>query len=167
MIINYESKTPEIHDSVFVADDARIIGNVRIGKSSSIWFGAVIRGDMESITIGEKTNIQDLSLLHVPVDAKLEIGDNVTIGHRAIVHGCKIGNNCLIGMGSIIMDSAEIGDNCIIGAGSLVTQGTIIPSGSMAFGSPAKVKKEVTPEEVKMISKNAAEYSEYARRYMK
>lgn len=167
MIIEHDGKKPVIDGTVFIADNAAIIGDVKIGRDSSVWFGTVIRGDIESITVGEMTNIQDLCVLHVPDDINLEIGNNVTVGHRSIVHGCKVGNNCLIGMGSVLMDSVELGDNCIIGAGSLVTQGTKIPSGSLAFGSPAKVKRELTPEEIEMITKSSGKYYDYSRRYLK
>lgn len=167
MILEHAGISPEIDGSVFVAPNATIIGRVKIGKESSIWYNAVIRGDIESVTIGERSNIQDFCMVHVPDFIGVEVGDDVTVGHRVTVHGCKIGNNCLIGMGAIIMDNAEIGDNCIIGAGSLVTQGTNIPSGSMAFGSPAKVKREVSKEEIEYIAKSAGHYYEYSRTYMK
>lgn len=167
MILEVDGKTPSLDSSVFIAPTATVIGDVKIGANSSVWFNAVLRGDIESIIVGKQTNLQDFCMVHVPDFIGTEIGDNVTVGHRAIIHGCKIGNNCLIGMGSVIMDNAEIGDNCIIGAGSLVTQGTKIPSGHLAFGSPAKIKREVSEEEIRFISQSAKEYYSFSRMYMK
>lgn len=167
MIIEFDNKKPIIDSSVFIAPNATVIGDVIIGAKSSIWFQTVLRGDMESIKIGEYTNIQDLTMVHLPESIGVEVGNYVTVGHKALIHGCKIGDNCLIGMGSIIMDNVEVGDNCIIGAGSLVTQGTKIPSGTMVFGSPAKVKRELTPEEIEVIRKTAFRYYEYVVKYKK
>jgi carbonic anhydrase/acetyltransferase-like protein (isoleucine patch superfamily) len=166
MIIDYDGKKPIIDSSAFVAPNATIIGDVTIGSNSSIWYQTVLRGDMDSIKIGSYTNLQDFCMVHIDEFQNVEVGDYVTAGHRALIHGCKIGNNCLIGMGAIIMDKVEIGDNCIIGAGSLVTQGTKIPSGSMAFGSPAKVKRELTEEEISIIIETAKKYCEYAKKYV-
>ena len=132
-----------IDRSVFIADGAKVIGNVIIKELSSVWFNAVIRGDSSTIEIGKRTNIQDNVVIHTSKNSKVIIGDNVTIGHGAIVHGCSIGNNVLIGMGAIILDNAIIGDNCIIGAGSLITQNKIIPSGSVVFGNPYKIVRKI------------------------
>lgn len=138
-----------VHDSVFIADGAKLVGDdIIIGRQSSVWYNAVIRcTGNKSVVIGERTNIQDLCMLHTATHYSLKIGDNVTVGHQCIIHGCTIGDNTLIGMGTIIMDGAEIGSNCIIGAGSLVTAGVKIPDGQMAFGRPARVIGPVTDEQ--------------------
>ena len=153
-----------IDKSVFIAPGAQIIGDVQIGKDSAIWYNAVVRGDSCTIKIGECTNIQDLACLHVDKKYSLEIGNNVTIGHSAIVHGCKVGNNVLIGMGAIIMNGAKIGNNCIIGAGALVTENVVIPDGSMVYGSPAKIIRNLTEDEKAGILENARIYVEHARK---
>lgn len=170
MIQKFEDIQPRIHASVFVAPSAWIIGETEIGEGSSVWFGSVIRGDVNYIKIGERTNIQDLSMLHVtnreaPLPAPLVIGDDVTIGHRVVVHGCTIGNRCLIGMGSIILDRAVIEDDCMIGAGSVVTPGTKIPAGHMAFGSPAKIIRPLREDEKQMLVLSAAHYRHLASLY--
>lgn len=153
-----------IAEWVYIAEGAEIIGDVTIGEDSSVWYNAVIRGDSNSIVIGENTNVQDNAVLHTSHSHALTIGDNVTIGHGAIVHGCTVGNNVLIGMGAIILDGAVIEDNCIIGAGALVTQGKVMSEGSLVLGNPAKVVRELTQEEIKSIQINADEYSEEARK---
>lgn len=165
MLVGFENKKPKIGSDVYVAPNATIIGNTTIEEGASIWFGSVIRADVNSIRVGKKSNIQDLAVLHVPAAYKIDIGNNVTVGHKALLHGCKIGDNCLIGMGAIIMDGVEIGENCIVGAGSLVTGGSKIPSGSMVFGSPAKVKRELTKEEVEKIAWSADHYYKHSNKY--
>ena len=155
-----------IAEWVFIAEGAKLIGDVTIGEDSSVWYNAVIRGDSNSIVIGENTNVQDNAVLHTSHSHALTIGDNVTIGHGAIVHGCTVGNNVLIGMGAIVLDGAVIEDNCIIGAGALVTQNKVIPMGSLALGNPAKVVRELKEEEKASIMRNADEYSEEARKYL-
>lgn len=152
----------KIAEWVYIAEGAKITGEVEIGENSSVWYNAVIRGDSNPIVIGENTNVQDNAVLHVSHSHPMSIGDNVTIGHGAIVHGCTIGNNVLIGMGAIVLDGAVIEDNCIIGAGALVTQNKVIPSGSLAFGNPAKVLRTLTEEEKQSILENANEYSDEA-----
>ncbi|MBQ8519546.1 MAG: gamma carbonic anhydrase family protein [Agathobacter sp.] len=151
-----------IAEWVYMAEGAKIVSDVSIGEGSSVWYNAVIRGDSNPIVIGENTNVQDNAVLHVSHSHAMSIGDNVTIGHGAIIHGCTIGNNVLIGMGAIVLDGAVIEDNCIIGAGTLVTQNKIIPSGSLAFGNPAKVMRQLTEEEKESILENANEYSDEA-----
>ena len=151
-----------IDESVFIASGAQIVGNVQIGKDSAVWYNAVVRGDSATVVVGKRTNIQDLACLHVDKQYKLEIGDGVTIGHSAIVHGCTVGNNVLIGMGAIIMNGAHIGNNCIIGAGALVTENVDIPDGSMVYGSPAKVIRPLTDREIQGIRENADLYVEHA-----
>ena len=156
-----------IAEWVYIAEGAKIIGDVTIGEDSSVWYNAVIRGDSNSIVIGENSNVQDNAVLHTSHSHALTIGDNVTIGHGAIVHGCTIGNNVLVGMGAIVLDGAVIEDNCIIGAGALVTQNKVIPEGSLVLGNPAKVVREITEEEKKAILENAYEYSSEAQRYLR
>lgn len=165
MIIKYKNKAPVIDESCFIADNATVTGDVSIGKDSSVWFGAVVRGDASSITIGERTNIQDNAVVHGDPRYKTTIGNGVTVGHCAIVHSAEIGDNALIGMGAIVMNKAKIGKNCIIGAGSLVTEGTVIPDNSVAFGSPAKVVKKASPAQIIMNKTNAASYVSEAKKY--
>ena len=156
-----------IDKSVFIAPGAQVIGDVTMGKDCGVWYNAVIRGDSREVVIGERTNIQDLACLHVDKNYKLRIGDNVTIGHSAIVHGCIVGNNVLIGMGAIIMNGAQIGDNCIIGAGALVTENMIIPDGMMVYGSPAKLIRALNEEEKQGILENAEIYIGHAKEALK
>ena len=149
-----------IDETVYIADGARLVGdNISIGKNSSIWYNSVIRCDEnESVVIGEGTNIQDLSTIHTGTGFSVKIGNGVTAGHMCLLHGCTIGDNTLIGMGSVIMDNAVIGNNCIIGAGSLVTGGTVIPDGHMAFGRPARVVKELNDEQIEHNKLSAEVY---------
>ncbi len=156
-----------IDKSTFVAQGAQIIGAVTIGKNCGVWYNAVIRGDSDTIVIGDNTNIQDLACLHVDRGHKLSVGDGVTVGHGAIVHGCTVGDNVLIGMGAIIMNDAFIGNNCIIGAGALVTGKMQIPDGSMAYGNPAKIVRNISDEELDEIKKNAEVYVEHAMKELK
>lgn len=149
---------PEINSDCFIAETASIIGDVKIDKGSSVWYGTVIRGDFAKIEIGKNTNMQDNSTLHTDVGYPLIIGNDVTIGHNTIIHGCKLGNNILIGMGAIVMNGAEIGDNSIIGANALITEHTLIPPNSLVLGSPGKVVREVTEEEIENIKGNAKLY---------
>ncbi|TQQ85672.1 gamma carbonic anhydrase family protein [Peptacetobacter hominis] len=163
MIRDFEGIKPEIHESVYVSESAEIIGKVSIGENSSVWYTSVIRGDDEYIKIGKNTNIQDGTVIHG--ELKTEIGDNVTIGHRAIVHGAKVGNNSLIGMGAILLDGAEIGEFSIVGAGALVTSGKKFPDGMLIIGSPAKAVRELTDEEKKGLLKSADMYVETAEKH--
>lgn len=166
MIGNFKEKRPEIHNTCFVAESADIIGDVVIGENSNVWFGTVIRGDTNKIIIGKNTNIQDNSTLHVDGAASLNIGDNVTVGHGVILHGCSIDNSALIGMGSIVLNNAKIGEYTIIGAGSLVTEGKEIPAGVLCMGSPAKIIRELTEDEKIKIRKSAEHYVELSQEYM-
>ena len=164
MIKEIDGIKPVIDDTVFVAESADIVGDVKIGKNSSIWYNAVLRGDEgASITIGENTNIQDGTVVHVGIKTNTVIGDNVTVGHKALIHGCKIGNNTLVGMGAIVLNGAEIGDFCMIGAGALVTQNKKFPAGSLILGSPAKVVRELTEEEKQSLIESAEEYYKTAQ----
>ncbi len=137
----YKNIRPDIHESAFIAPTAQIIGNVQIGRNSSIWFQTVIRGDLDKISIGERTNIQDLCTCHADENIPLKIGDGVTIGHNSVVHGCTIEDDCLIGMGAIVMNQAVIGKGSVVAAGAVVLEKTIIPPYSLVTGSPGKVKK--------------------------
>lgn len=166
MIHQFNGQIPKIHKQSFVAISADIIGNVLIGQHSSIWFGAVLRGDMEQISIGAYTNVQDNCTVHTDEDFPVYIGDSVTIGHNAIIHGCKISSNALIGMGSTILDGAEIGEYTIIGAGSLVTQGKKIPSGVLCMGVPAKVIRDLTIEEKESLKNSWEHYVELSKEYI-
>lgn len=158
-------KKATIDTSAFVAPGAAIYGDVIIGKDCSIWFHATVRGERAPIHIGDGSNIQDNCVVHVDAGHRVEIGRNVTVGHGAIVHGCKIGDNTLIGMGAIVLNGAVIGKNCIIGAGALVTQNTVIPDNSLVLGSPAKVKRSVTAEEAAANIINAGHYVEEGKEY--
>ena len=149
--------------SAYVAPSAVVCGDVTLGSECSVWHGAVVRGDEAPITIGDQTNVQDNAVVHVSARHPVVLGQGVTVGHVAIVHGCTVGNNSLVGMGSIILDGAVVGDNCIIGAGALVTQGTCIPGGSIAFGSPAKVVRPMSDANVAANRHNALEYVRLSR----
>ncbi|MBY0471469.1 gamma carbonic anhydrase family protein [bacterium] len=168
MILPHHGHWPKIHETAFLAPSVDVIGEVEIGEQSSIWFQVVIRGDVNTIKVGKRTNVQDHSMLHVTrKTSPLKIGDEVTIGHRAMIHGCTIGNRVLIGMGAIILDDAEIGDNCIIGAGALVTKGAKIPPGSMVMGMPGKVVRPLKPEELAFLPVSANNYVNDSREYQR
>lgn len=152
------ARSPEISDSAYVAPGATIIGDVTLGEQASVWPGCVLRGDINSIRIGDRSNVQDGTVVHLSDDYGVVVGDDVTIGHLAIIHACTIGNECLIGMGAVIMDGVEIGANCIVGARALVTPGTRIPPGSVVVGSPAKVTRPLSDEEQAGIGRWAAKY---------
>lgn len=153
----------KIEDSASIADNATIIGEVTIGKDCLILFNATLRGDIAPITLGDKSNIQENSCLHVDINEPVVVGKNVTVGHNVILHGCTIEDNSLIGMGAIIMNGAHIGKNCLVAAGALVTQGTIVPDGSLVVGSPAKVRRELSAEEIEGNLKAAEEYVEVGK----
>lgn len=165
MIKAFNGIEPNIDESVFVAESADIIGDVTINKNASIWYNVVIRGDEQPITIGENTNIQDGSVVHTGYNESTQIGNNVTVGHKALVHGCKIGDNTLIGMGAIVLDGAEVGEFTLLGAGSLVPPGKKIPSGVLAMGSPAKVIRELSDDEKESLIKSSKNYVETAKKH--
>jgi carbonic anhydrase/acetyltransferase-like protein (isoleucine patch superfamily) len=165
MIREFRGKKPEISEEAFVADSADVIGDVIIGEDSSVWFNAVIRGDVGQIIIGKRVSIQDNAAMHTDPPLKVEIGDGVTIGHGAVVHGCKVGENSLIGMNATILDGAEIGKNCIVGANALISPGKKFPDNSVITGVPGKVRRECTEEDVESIRENAAVYVDLTREY--
>ena len=154
----------KIDENVYIADGAKVMGDVTIGENSSIWFNAVVRADMDTITIGSNTNIQDNAVVHQDEGFPVRIGDYVTVGHGAIIHGAEIGDNVLVGMGAIIMNGCKIGKNSIIGAGAVVTQGMIIPEDSLVLGCPAAVKKAVSSEQAEHSRHNALHYVELAKK---
>lgn len=162
MIGSYRGIWPAIDPTAWIAGTAVIVGDVAIGPESGIWYGSVVRGDVHRIRIGARTNVQDLSVLHVTRDRyMLSIGDEVTVGHRVILHGASLGNRILVGMGTVVMDGSEVGDEVIIGAGSLVTEGTVIPPGHLAFGSPCRVRRELSGQEKEWIRESARHYTLY------
>ncbi len=165
MIKDFLSKKPRIDDSVYIAPNAIIIGDVEIGKGSSIWFGTIIRADTEKIKIGEYTNIQDYTVLHTDKGFILEIGNYVSIGHRAIIHGCKIGDNVMIGMGAIILNGAVISENSIVAAGSVIKENFLVPANTLVAGVPGSVKRELKEEDIKMIKDAATHYYQLAKIY--
>ena len=167
MIYDFEKNVPKIHPEAWVAADAKIIGKVKLEKNSSIWFNAVLRGDIELITIGENSNIQDGSVLHTDPGYPLTLGKGVTVGHLVMLHGCQISDNSLIGIGSIILNNAKIGKNCIIGANTLITENKIIPDNSLVVGSPGRVLRKITDEEIKSIIENGQHYVKNSKKYKK
>jgi carbonic anhydrase/acetyltransferase-like protein (isoleucine patch superfamily) len=166
MIQRFQDKTPKVRDTVFVAENAMVIGDVEIGEESSIWFGSVVRGDVNYIRIGARTNIQDHTIIHVNTGTHPTIlEDEITVGHRVTLHGCYVESNCLVGIGSILLDGVHIGRNSLIAAGSLVTPNTQIPPRSLVMGSPASVKRELTDEELAGMSRNWKSYVDLTRQY--
>ena len=157
-LIRYKGKLPKVGERVFLADGARLVGEVSIGDDSSVFYNAVLRGDLAEIEIGQRTNIQDNVSVHVSTGVGVHIGDEVTVGHGAILHGCTIEDNVLVGMGAIIMDGAHIKKNCIVGAGALVTHGKEFPEGSLVMGSPAHVVRSLTTEELKNVKIGVTHY---------
>jgi len=167
MIKQFKDKIPKLGDDVYVSENAMVIGEVTLGDKVNIWFGAVIRGDMHYIKIGNRTNIQDNSVVHVTTSiSPTSIGANVTVGHSAIIHGCTIEDDCLIGMGAIIMDDSVIGAGSLIGAGALIPPNMIIPPNSLVVGSPGKVVREVKTVETQMILDRPQEYIDLAAIYL-
>jgi len=167
MIYKYNNQKPVIDaEEYFIAENASVIGEVTIHNQVNIWFGAVVRGDFEPIEIGEMTNVQDNAVIHTDHGTPVKIGRGVTIGHQATIHGCTIGDNCIIGMKATVLDGAEIGDNCIIGANSLIPPGKKIPAGSLVVGVPGRFARKVTDEELVHIGKNAEDYVTFFRQYL-
>ncbi len=157
---------PRIHPTAFIEESAQIVGDVELGEGSSVWFNTVIRGDVNPIRIGARTNVQDLTMIHV-MSQKFgtTIGDEVTVGHHVVLHGCTLGSRILVGMGAILMDGVVVGDDCLIAAGALLTPGTKVPNGSLVVGSPAKVKRPLTDDERAFLRQSAQNYVGYAAQY--
>jgi carbonic anhydrase/acetyltransferase-like protein (isoleucine patch superfamily) len=164
-IYELDGISPRLGEGAWVADSAQVIGNVELGAQASVWFGTVIRGDTEKITIGARSNIQDVSVLHADFGEPLVIGENVTVGHMVMLHGCTIGDNSLVGIGAVILNRARIGRNCVVGAGSVVTEGKEFPDNSLIIGSPAKVVRTLDDAAVKKFAGLADHYVENSRRY--
>jgi carbonic anhydrase/acetyltransferase-like protein (isoleucine patch superfamily) len=158
---------PQLGTGAWVADSAEVIGNVKLGENASIWFGAVLRGDNETMTIGRNSNVQDMSMLHSDPGSPLTVGENVTIGHQVMLHGCTIGDNSLIGIQAVVLNNAKIGRNSIVGAGSVVTEGKEFPDNSLIFGSPAKVMRTISDEDAARLRHGSEHYVENALRYAK
>jgi len=165
MILNFKERRPIINEESFIAKNATVIGEVTIGKNSSIWYNVVLRGDIDSISIGNNTNVQDGSIVHCDVGVPTIIGNNVTIGHNVVLHACKIGNGSLIGIGAIVLNGAEVGEGTRIGAGAIVTPRTKIPPFTLVFGIPARVVRNLTKEEVENLKEHARNYVELMKRY--
>lgn len=166
MILPYQNKLPKIDPSVLIAEGAFIIGDVEIGKDSSIWFNTVIRGDVNYIRIGERTNIQDLTMVHVTYKKfPTFIGNDISIGHSAIIHGCRIDDYVVIGMGAKILDNAHVHSNSFVAAGAVVKEGFVVPEGTLAAGVPAKIIRDLTPEQIEKIKQNAKNYLFYCEQY--
>lgn len=156
---------PTVHETAWVAESAQVIGDVHLAEDTSVWFGAVIRGDSAAIRIGRGSNIQDNSVLHADQGVPLTLGEGVTVGHQVMLHGCTIGDGSLIGIQAVVLNNARIGKGCVVGAGSVVTEGKEFPDGSLILGSPAKVVRQLTPEQVERLRLGAAHYVHNARRF--
>ena len=164
-IYELDGKAPRMAGTAWVAENAQVMGDVVLGDDTSVWFGVTIRGDTDTITVGEGSNIQDGSVLHADENMPLTVGRHVTVGHQVMLHGCTIGDESLIGIGAIVLNGAKIGNNCLVGAGSLVTEGKEFPDGSMIMGSPAKVVRQLTPEQIEGLRWSARHYIDNARRF--
>ena len=164
-IYELDGKAPQLAEGTWVADSAQVIGNVKLGENASVWFGAVLRGDTEPVIIGRNSNVQDLSVLHTDVDCPLTIGDNVTIGHQVMLHGCTIGDNTLIGIQAVVLNRAKIGRNSIVGAGAVVTEGKEFPDNSLIVGAPAKVIRTLDDSATARLLQSAQHYVENAQRF--
>jgi len=165
MIRNFKDKKPQIDETAYVAESAQIIGDVVLRKNVSVWDNVVLRGDLGQIVVGEGSNIQEVSVIHNAPGIPVIIGNNVTIGHRVVLHSCTIGDNTLIGMGAIVLDNANIGKNCIVAAGAVVTPNAVIPDGSVVMGVPARVVRNITESQIEENIKNAEEYVKLAEVY--
>jgi len=168
MIRPFKNIDPKVHQTAFIADDAIVIGDVEIGKDASVWFGAVVRGDVNRIRIGARTNIQDMTIIHVSSKTHATIlEDEITVGHRVTLHGCHVESGCLIGIGALLLDGVRVGTNSLVAAGSLLTPGTQIPPNSLVMGSPAKVKRELTSDELAKLQQSWRNYVELKQHYEK
>ena len=167
MIRPFRNTQPKIHPTAFISDDAIVIGDVEVGEEASIWFGSIVRGDVNYIRIGDRTNIQDACVIHVSSrDHPTVLEHEITVGHRVSLHGCHVEEGCLIGIGAIVLDGARIGRNSLVAAGSLITPGTDIPPRSLVMGSPAKVKRPLTDDELAYLDRSWRNYVELSRVYL-
>ncbi len=164
-VYELDGVAPRVDPTAWIADSAEVMGNVHLGPDASVWFGCVLRGDTESMHIGEGSNIQDLSVLHADFGQPLHIGRHVTVGHKVMLHGCTIGDESLIGIGAVVLNGARIGKNCLVGAGALVTEGKQFADGSMIVGAPARVVRQLTPEQIEGLRQSARHYIDNARRF--
>jgi len=164
-IYQLDEHTPEVADTAWVAESAEVIGRVTLGEGVSVWFNTVLRGDSDTLSIGAGSNIQDGSVLHADTGFPLVIGENVTVGHQVMLHGCTVGDESLIGIGAVVLNGARIGRHCVVGAGALVTEGKSFPDGSLIVGAPAKVVRELTAEQIAGLKASASHYVNNGRRY--
>ena len=164
-VYQLDDKIPQVHETAWVADSARVIGHVRLDRDASVWFGAVLRGDNELLHLGAGSNIQDASVVHADPGFPVVIGERVTIGHKVMLHGCTVGDESLIGIGAIVLNGARIGRHCLVGAGALVTEGKEFPDGSMILGAPARVVRQLSAEQMALLRQGADHYVENARRF--
>jgi carbonic anhydrase/acetyltransferase-like protein (isoleucine patch superfamily) len=165
MIVRLQDWTPQVDPTCYVASNATVIGQVTLRRGASLWFNTVVRGDMAPITIGEETNVQDLAMVHVDYDTPTVIGNRVVVGHRAVIHGATVGDDCIIGMGAILLNRSRIGSKCIVAAGAVVREDFVVPDGSLAAGVPAVVKRPLTPAEIERIRRNVTDYAARAQLY--
>jgi carbonic anhydrase/acetyltransferase-like protein (isoleucine patch superfamily) len=165
MLYDLGDRKPSVHPSSFVADSAQVIGSIRLEQDASVWFNAVLRGDNELITIGRESNVQDATVIHTDAGLEVRLGRGVTVGHRVMLHGCEVGDYSLIGIGAIVLNRAKIGKHCLIGAGTLITENKVIPDRSLVLGSPGRVMRQVSDNELRVLEGSAAHYVQNARRY--
>lgn len=166
-VFSYKGQMPDVAEDAFIAPTASVVGDVKVGAGTNIWFGSVVRGDVNSVVIGRHTNVQDNATIHTMSDAPTIIGDHVTIGHNAVVHCSKVGSNCLIGMGSVLIGYSEIGDNCVIGADTFIAQHKKIPSGCLVYGNPAKIIRELREDELEALKASTENYYRLGQIYAK
>lgn len=167
MVRSFNEISPKVHETAFVTDDAIVIGDVEIGEDASVWFGSIIRGDVNYIRIGARTNIQDMTVIHVSSNTHATvIEDEVTVGHRVVLHGCHVEHGCLIGIGAILMDGVRVGAQSLVAAGTLLTPGTQIPPRSMVMGSPGRVRRELTEDEIAYLDRSWQNYVELKAHYL-
>ncbi len=166
-IYEFDGHSPKLGENAYVADSAQVIGKVTLEENASVWFGTIIRGDSEHIHIGRNSNVQDASVLHADEGVPLRLGENVSVGHKVMLHGCTVGDGSLIGIGAVVLNHAKIGKNCLVGAGALVTEGKEFPDGSMILGSPAKAVKQLSPEQIAGLQRIAKHYVDNAERFRK
>lgn len=164
-IYRLDEQTPRVAASAWVADSAQVMGNVELAEDANVWFGAILRGDNELLHIGRGSNIQDGTMVHSDHGFPMTLGENVTVGHRVTLHGCTVGDGSLIGIGAVVLNGAKIGRNCLVGAGALVTEGKEFPDGSMIIGSPAKVVRQLAPEQIEGMRRSAVHYVDNAKRF--